>query len=271
MFKRILVPVDPAKHLGPANEYAAKLALRFDAQIIANYVLDESLMHGAGEAVQAVDDAMEWVGADALQHYCDCHPEVTVLKRVSYGHTATCIFQSVLGTGADLVVVGGYRQSLNANVWGSTVADIVHHDERPTFVVRRDAELPTESEKIIVPFDGSDRAVGNLHRITRFAKELNCKIDLLNVAKKNHCEQALHLLRKGQQVCLADGVEAEVHCVQASRWKPRGRIILDFAKSQNSPLIALSRLGSHSSETGRSRTVAWLLTHSEVPVWVVRK
>lgn len=271
MFKRILVPVDPAKHLGPANEYAAKLALRFGAQIIANYVLDESLMHGAGEAVQAVDDAMEWVGADALQHYCDCHPEVTVHKRVSYGHTATCIFQSVLGTGADLVVIGGYRSSLNANVWGSTVADIVHHDERPTFVVRRDAALPKKGEVIVVPFDGSDRAVANLHRITRFAKEMDCDVDLLNVAKKVDSERALHILRKGKQICEADGVTAEVHCIQASRWKPRGKMVLDFARGQNSPLIALSRLGAHSAETGRSRTVSWLLTHSELPVWVVRK
>lgn len=271
MFKRILVPVDPAKHLGPANDYAAKLAIRFQSQVIANYVLDESLMHGAGEAVQAVDDAMEWVAKDALQHYCDIHPEVTVHKRVSYGHTATCIFQSVLGTGADLVVVGAYRGSLNPNLWGSTVADIVHHDERPTFVVRKDAELPSPGQAILVAFDGSQRAMDNLVRITKFAKEMECSLDLVNVAKKADCEQALHTLRKGQQLCEADGMEATIHCIQGSRWKPRGKSILEFARTQNTPLIALSRLGKKSSETGRSRTVSWLLSHSDIPVWVVRK
>lgn len=271
MFKRILVPVDPAKHLGPANEYAAKLAARFDSHIIANYVLDESLMHGAGEAVQAVDDAMEWVGADALQHYCDCHPEVTVHKRVSYGHTATCIFQSVLGTGADLVVVGGYHNTLNSNVWGSTVADIVHHDERPTFVVRKDAELPAKGQTIMVPYDGSGRAKANLDKVIRFAKEMECRIDLVHAAKKKECETGLAILQKAQLLCKADGMEAEIHCIQRTLLKTKGKTILEFARQQKTPLIAISRLGKKSSETGRSRTVAWLLTHSEIPVWVVRK
>lgn len=271
MFKRILVPVDPARPFGAANEYACRLAQRFQASVIANYIVDEELVAGVGEAVGALDEAMEWVGRDAMEDFVRLHPDLEVEKRMSYGHTATVIFQSVLRTGADLVVVGGYRGLQNPKLWGSTVQDIVEHDERPTFVVRKNARLPEPGQRIVVPFDGSQRPVENLAKICRFAKELGVGIDLVYVAKKRESEAALHLLEKGRIQAEGEGVDVETHCLEASFWRPAARIILAHARRQKTPLIALSRLGRTGIVTGQSPILNGLLAHSEIPVWVVRR
>lgn len=271
MFKRILVPVDPAKPFAGANEYACRIAKRFGSTIIANYIVDESLVAGAGEAVGALDSALEYVGKDAIDDFARNHPDIPVEKRLSYGHTATVIFQTVLGTGADLVVVGGFHTGTNPHVWGSTVSEIVAHDERPTFVVRRDHALPGPGEHIIVPFDGSDRPTENLGRICNLAKELGCGIDLVFVAKRKNAEAAMHILEKGRIIVEGSGVDAVTHCIEGGLLTNKGKLILKHAKAVDSPLIALSRLGRTSGQTGYSRTLTYLLTHSEMPVWVVRK
>lgn len=271
MFKTILVPIDPSRPFAAANDYACSLAGRFGSQVVANYIVDEELVAGAGEAVAALDDAMEHVGQDAMERFVDEHQDLGVRKLLSYGHTATVIFQSVLATGADLVVVGGYSGAASPKVWGSTVMDIVKHDERPTFVVRAPSRVPASGDAIVVPFDGSERAQANLPRIAKLAQEFSARLDLVYVAKKHEAERALHMLQMGAAIAQGVGVECEIHCIQATRLSSKGRSILKHARQQRAPLIALSRLGETSTRTGYSSILHWLLTHSEIPVWVVRK
>lgn len=271
MFSRILVPIDPARPLAAANEYACELAKRSAAHLIVNYIVDEALMMGGGEAVGALDEAMEWVGRDAMEDFVRHHEDLEVEKHLSYGPTATVIFQTVLRTGVDLVVVGGYGRPGRPKVWGSTVLDIVEHDERPTFVVRNPARLPGPGDRIVVPFDGSQRPVETLPRICRFARETDAGLDLVYVAKTREADRALHILEKGRIQAEGEGADVEIHCLQASFWRPDAGIILDHAKATGSPLIALSRLGRTSLRTGRSPILTWLLTHADLPVWVVRR
>ncbi len=271
MFKSILVPIDPSRPFGAANDYACALATRFDSQVIVNYIVDEALVSGAGEAAAALDEAMECVGQDALDDFERIHPELRVKKLLSYGSTATVIFQSVLSTGAEVVVVGGYHGSRSPSVWGSTVIDIVQHDERPTFVVRAPADIPQEGQTMTVPYDGSKWAQQTLPKICAFAREMGLRIDLVHVAKRKDAEKALHLLQRGRVLVEGEGVEVETHCLEGSRWRPVGRTILHHARAVGSPLVAISRLGAASGTTGRSRVLAWLLTHSDLPVWVVRR
>lgn len=271
MFKTILVPIDPARPFGAANDYACALAKRFDSKIIANYIVDEAIVSGAGEAATALDDAMECVGADAMDRFVAAHDDLDVKKLLSYGPTATVIFQSVLATGASLVVVGGYTGAHSPKVWGSTVMDIVKHDERPTFVVRAPARLPADGDAIVVPFDGSTAAQQVLPKIVKFAKEMGGTICLVNIAKKKDSARALHALQLGTSIVKGEGMECESHCIEAPRFGGVGRALLNFARQHRSPLIAMSRLGESSMRTGQSRTLSWLLTHSDIPVWVVRR
>lgn len=271
MFRSILVPIDPSRPFGAANDYACALANRFESKVIVNYIVDEALVAGAGEAAAALDDAMECVGQDALDDFERLHPELQVKKLMSYGPTATVIFQSVLSTGAEIVVVGGYHGSRSPSVWGSTVIDIVQHDERPTFVVRAPAQIPQEGQAITVPYDGSRWAQQTMPKICSFAREMGLKIDLVHVARRKEADRALHILNRGKLLVEGEGVDVETHCLEGSRWRPVGRTILDHAKASGAPLVAMSRLGQASGTTGRSRVLAWLLTHSDLPVWVVRR
>lgn len=271
MFKTILVPIDPSRPFGAANDYACALAGRFGADVVANYIVDEALVSGAGEAVAALDDAMECVGRDAMDRFVAEHGDLDVRKLLSYGSTATVIFQSVLATGADLVVVGGYTGATSPKLWGSIVMDIVKHDERPTFVVRSPSRLPAEGDVIVVPYDGSERAQAALPKIARFAKEMGATIDLVFVARRKNAERALHMLQLGAAILEGEQMECTTHCIEANRFTSKGRAILKLARQNRAALIAMSRLGASSINTGASRTLGWLLTHSDIPVWVVRK
>lgn len=272
MFKRLLLPIDPARPFGAANQYAVDLAHAFSSHIVATYVIDDHLLGPvAEEAASSIDEALEWVGKDAMDDFVDHHPDLEIDKNLAYGSTATALFQLVLQTGADTIVLGGFHSRAQPHVWGSTVVDIVTHAERPVFVVREHAALPKEGQWITVPFDGTERPLGTLPRIAQFAKALGCGIDLVYVARAKHHSKAANALERGQWVLEEQGVPSRTHTLAASPWRPKARSILKHAREEGSPLIALSRLGETSMRTGRSRTVAWLLSHSPVPVWVVRK
>lgn len=272
MFKRVLLPVDPARPFGAANEYAVQLAHRFGSRIVMTYVIDDHLLGPvAEEAASSIDEALEWVGRDAMEEFQQHHPELECQKTLAYGHTPTALFQMVLQTGADAIVLGGYHSRANPKVWGSTVVDIVHHAERPTFVVRAPADLPGEGDAIVVPFDGSERPMATLPQVVRFARETGAIVDLVHVARPKHAEAARAVLEKGAWLVREEGVEAETHVLPHSLLSSKARVIMQHARAIDSPLIAISRLGTSSIHTGRSHTVSWLLAHSTVPVWVVRK
>lgn len=272
MLKRILLPVDPSRPFAAANEYAVQLAHKFGSRLVMTYVIDDHLLGPAAEeAATSIDEALEWVGRDAMEEFQQHHPELDCQKTLAYGHTPTALFQMVLQTGADAVVLGGYHSRANPKVWGSTVVEIVHHAERPTFVVRRPSDIPDRGDPIVVPFDGSERPVANLPRVASFAKETGAVIDLVHVASPKQAEAAKAILEKGAWVVRQEGVEVQTHVLPRRLLRSKARIVLQHARSVGSPLIAISRLGTSSIHTGRSRTVGWLLAHSPIPVWVVRK
>ncbi len=272
MFRRILLPIDPARPFGAANEYAVELAKRFGSEVTATYVVDEHLLGPASEeAAASVDEALEWVGRDAMEDFERHHPDVPCEKTLAYGHTATALFQTVLQTGADLVVLGGYHSKTHPHVWGSTVVEVAHHAERPIIVVRGQSRLPGPGDAILVPFDGSQRPMALLPRICRFAAALGAHLDLVHVARVRDVEAAQALLDRGAERVRDLGVEARTHVLQRTAWRSKARVLLQHAKNTHAPLIAVSRLGASSTHTGRSRTVSWLLAHSPLPVWVVRQ
>lgn len=272
MFKRILLPVDPARPFGAANEYAVDLAKRFGSTLTTTYIIDDQLLGPAAheEAASSIDEALEWVGRDAMDDFARHHPDVECSKTLAYGHTATALFQMVLQTGADLVVLGGYHSRAQPHVWGSTVVDVVHHAERSTIVVRESSHLPRHGEAIVVPFDGSERPTAVLPRVCRFAKTLGARVDLVHVARLRDLESARAILENGAWLVREHGVEVETHVLQKTAWRSKARAVLQHAQDHAAPLVAVSRLGASSTHTGRSRTVSWLLAHSPLPVWVVR-
>ncbi len=271
MFKRILLPVDPARPFAAANEYAVQLAKQFQSHLTTTYVIDDQFLGPAHEeATTSIDEALEWVGQDAMDDFARHHADIQCQKLLAYGHTPTALFQTVLQTGSDLLVLGGYHSKAQPHVWGSTVVDVVHHSERPTFVVRESKNLPGPGESIVVPFDGSDRPLAVLPRICKFAAALGASIDLVLVARVRDAEAAQHTLNKGAWIVKEHSVPVTTHLLQKTALRGKGRIILHHARATNAPLIAASRLGRTSTHTGRSRTVSWLLAHSPLPVWVVR-
>ncbi|MGB0653183.1 MAG: universal stress protein [Thermoplasmatota archaeon] len=275
MFKRLLIPVDPSRPFDAANQYAVDLAHRFDSSLVATYVIDEGLMGPSAQATTgAMDEALEWVGRDAMDDFAKHHPDLDIKKSLAYGSTATALFQVVLQTGAAAVVIGGFRaKPTRTNMWGSVAVEIVHHAERHAFVVRERTRLPGPGDTIVVPFDGSHYARHCLPHVVKFASLLACRLDLVTVAAKGHEAEAQVALKEGQGIVgqEAPDLDVETHVLPAPMWKSKGRVLLNHARAVDSPMIALARLGKTSMHTGRSRTVDWLIAHSERPVWVVRK
>ncbi len=271
MFKRVLVPIDPAKPFAAANDYAVALAQRFSSEVIATYVLDENLLGpSAQQTTGAMDEALEWVGRDAMDDFAAHHPELQISKRIAYGSVHTSLFQAVLQSGADVLVLGGFHTG-SLGLWGSIAGDIVHHCERSCFVVRRVAELPGPNKPIIVPYDGTSHPRATLARIARLARELDAPIDLVYAARAGRADNAAAFLKEGAAILMEEGVASvDYHVLARGRLASKARMLHRYA-CDNGALLALSRIGKASMHTGRSRTVGWLVGHSSVPVWVVRK
>lgn len=268
--KRILVPVDPTCQLDAAGNYAAQLARMYDAELIAMYILDDSRMQGAHEGAQSLDDAMAWIAQDVMEQYAHRHGDLKVQKLMGTGRTATAVFQAVLRTGAESVVLGGFTKGPNS-FWGSVSMDIVDHCERPAFVVRKPAGIPKEGDRVMIAYDGSQRATECLQNIARFLKVTKAVGYLCYAAAPKDMDRVQRELDEAKLYLQTEGVMAETAILERSRFHSHGWVLDRHARQVDAKLIALSRLGRSSIHTGRSRTVAWLVSHAHTPVWVVRR
>ena len=282
MFKHILVPLDGSDHAWAALEQAIVIAEEEKGDITGLYVVDvrqtsSSYYPGSFadgiypdvtpammEAANQVDKQLHEQGKATLQQAeARCQEQGIVCKtELADGIVSNVILERAQRT--DLVVMGerGAGADWSGPMLGSTFEAVVRHAPKPVLVTK-DKARPLH--RILVAYDGSDRAQDALDVVTHLISERQREMLLLTVddghkARETDYEQAVNRLAER-------GIEAPHQFVKGH---PAEKII-ETAEKEESDLIVMGAYGhSRFLKTLFGSTVDDVLHSASCPILICR-
>lgn len=196
--ERILCPVDFSEASAKAYDYACSLALRYEAQLCVEHVID--LLTGAYPYYNFPDVAANSIYVDLnkaaeerlnklVKHHAvdGIQAEMVVHK----GFVPDSILSFAQDQHADLIVMGTHgRRGLDRLVMGSVTEHVLRRARCPVLAVRRPShdfvnpeqpEEPVHLRKILLCTDFSKCADAALKYALSLAQEYNAELTLLHV------------------------------------------------------------------------------------------
>lgn len=145
MFETVVIATDGSASARRAVDVALDLADRFDADVHALYVVDESDVDGSPETLrEEMRDALEDAGEDALEKVSD-RTDRDVTTVVRSGKPATQICRYVDEVDADMIGTGTRgRHGEHSFLLGSVAEAVVRRCPAPVLTVR---QLDEEEEQ----------------------------------------------------------------------------------------------------------------------------
>lgn len=271
MFRKILVQIDPSRPLLMAPKLALSLAERFEAQLVALYIVDEKISNMmGGDLVQTMDTALGAVGQEALEDYqASIDERVPFEKAIGYGDTADVIAKYVTRNNIDLVVTGGFHTLLYQRIpFGSVVNEIIRKTPCSVFLDRDSHPDPLRSGAVVFDHDGSLPARRALHMASAMAKMYDQTLDVVSVSGKPRDGEAVLKEVEAERERLA--VPVETHMLRRRALQRSHRTLLRHAKRTKAPYIAVPRTGLHASWSGTNTLIDPLVVHTDRPLMVIQ-
>jgi len=138
MIDTVVIATDGSESVGRAVDVALDVARRFEADVHALYVLEESEVESAPEAVrEEMRDALEERGRTAVSAVAD-RADVTVATAVREGRPPAEISQYARDVDADVVATGTRgRHGENRFLIGSVAERVVRTCPVPVLTIRQ--------------------------------------------------------------------------------------------------------------------------------------
>jgi nucleotide-binding universal stress UspA family protein len=192
-FSSVLVPLDGSELSEQALPFALAVVSGGGSVTLLQVLPDaEPLRKPFGSVSMTADEVQEMLGtlaeADldrAEKHWASLAPKVKVTKTVVSGDAATAILETAKSVGADLIAMASTgRGALGRLTLGSVADRVVRTSDVPVLVVRGiDApDTPTLPmvNRVIVPLDGSDRAMLAVPVAATVSRQLGAAIELIS-------------------------------------------------------------------------------------------
>lgn len=192
-FSTILVPLDGSELSEQALPFALAVAKSGGTVELLQVTPDaEPLRKPFGAITMSAEDVQVMI-ADlatedldrAEERWASLTPSVTIKKRVTSGDAAAEIIDIAEQDNADLVVMASSgRGAIGRLTLGSVADKVVRHGTRPILIVREtDAQESVSLPKVtrvIVPLDGSDRAMAAVPVAAVLGQQLGASIELIS-------------------------------------------------------------------------------------------
>lgn len=192
-FKSVLVPIDGSDLSERAVPFAASIAGDGGTVVLLEVLPEaEPLRKPLGAITMSADEVQTMLSDLATQdldraesRWADLTGNVTIVKETQAGDAASVILDRAEADGVDLICMSSSgRGALGRVALGSVADKVVRTTTVPTLIVRH-IDLPAGQEaaplnRVIVPLDGSDRAMLALPVASALAKRFGASIELIS-------------------------------------------------------------------------------------------
>ena len=241
MFETILVPVDGSEAGWQALEQSFEVARREGATLHGLYVVDDTLIRTPYAFLEAsaveVEAALSQDGREVLAEFARRATAAGVRAETETveGDVGRTICERA-GL-ADIVVLGRHGSGGAAArlLFGSTFAAVVRYSPRPVLVAVGPAR---PVRRVLVAYDGSDRAKDALEFVARAARERGAAVTVVSVAEPGRGGQ--EALSAAADYLRAHGVEPALLMLPEEH---PAAAILRVAEQREVDLIALGGYG----------------------------
>jgi nucleotide-binding universal stress UspA family protein len=273
MLQRLLVPLDGSPFAEGALPYAEALARRTGAvvQLVRASLVRQPPLENTGEARMVADEraylvkVVERLGAQ----------RIAATVTLQHAEPAEAIVGQARQWGADLIVMATHERGLVGRaIFGSVTAGVLEAAPAPVLLVQRgDAPAFAESQRVLLPLDGSPLAEAALPVARTFAQIFDAPIVLVTaLPRRTSTDEAsehplhAHLQEVAGQLSAA-GLTVEIE----TRGGGASRVICDVAEERGATLIAMAtRTHSGLQRMILGDTADAVLRATEVPLVLVR-
>ncbi|HKZ93594.1 MAG TPA: universal stress protein [Candidatus Bathyarchaeia archaeon] len=251
-FQKILLAVDGSETSLQAEELSVMFAKKFQSKVTAVHAVPEQLLDLGAKTPTDIPKAVlsevsEWFvtkGEDVLKNTQALFQEegVKIEARLAHGDPAENIITLAAKEKFDLIIAGT-RGETEAELYslGSTAEKISRHAECSVLVVKEKSSI----SKILVGFDGSEKAQIGLKHAVHLAQKLDAEITVVNVQERRLFEPKPAIAQKlGKRILLQAAAELKgVDARQRLEFGNPAEGIIELANKENFDLIVVGSRG----------------------------
>lgn len=249
MIESILLAVDVSDVSSVAGDYALNLAQRFDASVHCLYVLDSHLINMTHWADYGAVSLPTLTFKDDMQVLLDTQADLALSRFSDKAEPTGVPFETEKRTGipahtilevakaSDLLIMGrrGESNQLDASLeLGSTTEKVLRKSRLPVLVAPSSF---TSIERVVIGFDGSERASATMHYAIEFAERL--ELPVLAISVHDDTDTANKHLATVRQYAQDHHVNIDTHAASGEV----AAAIID--QLQENDLIAIGAFGSN--------------------------
>ena len=260
MFKRILVVIDPARHLEPAMDFVIQMVRRWDSSVVALYTAFEEAAPFKPTYSGSVDPA-KFVGKDAVKEFKkllkkEVGPDVDFTTMIEEGPYEVIVPMVAAREDVDLVVLGSFHDKMLRAIVGSDTERIIEYSPCSVLLVRNPSPLPKEGSVIVFAHDNTAISNQFISTMAELSRDFKTSIQpVLGVPPKaiGNCQERGEWL---VETFAKEGVISEPAQVLTSRWilGPHGVVHRAVAGLMPS-MVVLSRY----TDVAASKASHWLV------------
>lgn len=222
MFKRILVVIDPARHLEPAMDYVIQMVRRWDSSVVALYTAFEEAAPFKPTYSGSVDPA-KFVGKNAVKEFKkrlkkEIGPDVDFTATIAEGPYEVIVPTVAAREDVDLVVLGSFHDKMLRAIVGSDTERIIEYSPCSVLLVRNPSTLPSQGSVIVFAHDSLEISGQFVNSMAEFSRDLKASIQpVLGVPPKaiEECKEKGEWL---METLATEGVDSKPPQVLTSRW-----------------------------------------------------
>jgi len=260
LFKRILVVIDPARHLEPAMDYVIQMVKRWDSSVVALYTAFEEAAPFKATYSGSVSSA-KFVGDKAVEEFKkqikkEIGPDVDFTTMIEEGPYEVIIPLVAAREEVDLVVLGSFHEKMQRAIVGSDTERTIEYSPCSVLVVRNPSPLPEEGATIVFAHDSTEISPEFVKSMAELSRDMKTTIQPVFGVPPKAIADGEKAGRWLVETLANEGVMSDPALVLTSRWilGPHGVVHRAVAGLMPS-MVVLSR---HSDVIG-SMATHWLV------------
>lgn len=275
MFKRIMVVVDPARDMVPAQGYVTEMVERWDSSVIALYTaFEEAAPFKASYSEGRV--SQKFVGKSAVKEYGklikkSIEGRVDFKGVVEEGPYEVTIPAVAARENADLVVLGSFHARMERVLVGSDTERVIEYSPCPVLLVRCACCLPKEGSLLAFVHDSLAISKQAVKTIAQLQREFKGVIQPVLGVPPRSIEEGEELAHELMALLVGEGTDVRQPQVLTSRWilGPHG-VIHRTVSGMHPDMVIISRYPGITAEMASHWLVHEFVADTPCPILILK-